>query len=349
MRKEHHSLVMQATGEILATTWQKPPLQGTTEVIDDMYDFFDAAQQNLPYFVANADDITDLQVDAGLSKFVIGALSGPTSFQHFAYGNYFEQYNIVNAMRGVSREIKLYEGYCWDTDPFLPWYLELANLAWANIRYTPVCNVFNETIMRTSPGARLITGKEDWDDQVFPSAIDLAEYYGQAAWIFRHTLTWSDANKLWTIPCDPTLLQEWEERAFAYCCHMLQDLCVPHHVLGTIGNEHREYEQGLLNYWRRLYAGRSKQNRQEILDAQINASVKMFFDLSYQGIRTFRDLGKTTVYLTTQRLYTKPALFHESRIAGFITTTQAIAVTLKALEIHMKGEQKEDDTPDASA
>ena len=121
----------------------------------------------------------------------------------------------------------------------------------------------------------MISGSTDWDDQKYPSALDLAEFY------FSGISKWKTNKPGWAL------------ESLCYAIHMLQDMSVPQHVLCTIEKDHPEYERDMLKLWNVVYANRSPDERAKRLATSIGPSVGRILQTLQQN--SIRALGEKLV------------------------------------------------------
>jgi hypothetical protein len=261
-------------------------------------------------WVAQADGLDDVVVEKGLAAFVVERVSDATSFQHFAYCG------SMGDLTDGTTKVEKYDGYCWDCDPFLTWYEEIANISWADVRFNPDNGVFDRDFWRDSPAKEMISGAKDWDDQVYPSALDMAAFYGRKAKELKASRP------------------QWALQAMCFGIHMLQDVAVPQHVMCTIEKGHAEYEREMLGFWRNLYAGdgRSDRRRQSLLRQQIAPTVAALLSSGLAEAPTMRAIGERGVDLTRDRLSGSMGVPEACKAEAMSVTCQAIACTLKALD-----------------
>ena len=307
MKKTHHSLTMVATADLLKF-WKESGRQPAIPKLDEMFGLMGSPSQvrSMERWVAMADEIDDLVMEEGLEKVLMEIWkSKPTSFQHFAYCG------SMGELEDGDTCVKKYDGYCWDCDPFLPWYGVIANLSWADIQFNPDCGVFSQDFLKEGPGKK-ITGEQDWDDQAYPSAIEMAKFYGEGA----------------TKATGGQAIQ-----SLCFAIHMLQDLGVPHHVLCTVGFDHPGFEDEMLGFWRRLYSDRSESNKKKILGKQIGPQVEALLNNELQCVDTFENLGEKLVNMTRKRLPSNDNVPSPNKVEARRMTTQGIACTIKALSL----------------
>ncbi len=177
--------------------------------------------------VKDADYIEDLKLTPGAASYLLDKFSKPTRFQHFAYSGAMGEILQGKKCSTVGK----YGGYSWDCDPWLGLVDTLGTVSLADVKFNPDCGHFDSDFFSQSPGARLIRGRTDWDDQLYPSAIDMTEFYGRKAVELK-------GHKGF-----------WDLQSLGFALHFLHDLTVPHHVLCTILNNHVRYETALTSTW----------------------------------------------------------------------------------------------------
>jgi len=319
MKEEHHALIVAVTADILkfwSENGKRPKFRSFGNIVN-------LAKKNnmvryMKRWVAQPDDLKDVVVHEGLAKAIVNMISKATRFQHFAYCGSMDDLEYGDS------KVSKYDGYCWDCDPFLPWYTEIADISWADVEFNPRCGFFSPEFFMKSPGAIKISGKTDWDDQIYPSAIEMANFYGNGNRQYEH----KDKKT-----------SEWSLQSLCFAIHMLHDLCVPHHVLCTIAYGHAEFEEKMLSFWRRLYSDRSTLNKNKFLTMQIEPLVREQLE-KYKSINDFTGLGEQTVDITSERLPTKDTVPSINKIESKRMTAQGIACTIKALELFFRKEGK---------
>ena len=315
MNKLHHALTITATADLMKF-WNEIGAKPKINKIDKMLDMMKEGSclRKMERWVAQADELQDVVVEKGLAEAIVNIVSKATCFQHFAYCSSMGKLQDGDAI------VKKYGGYCWDCDPFMTWYLEIANLSWADVAYNPNCGVFNSEFLKTSPGCETITGVADWDDQIYPSAIEMAEFYGNGARKFAESENSEE--------------QSWSLQSLCYAIHMLQDVCVPHHVLCTVCCDHVDFEGEMLSFWRRLYSDRRKDLRKKkFLEVQVGPNVEQLLAKELNSADTFTKIGKRLVDMTAKRLPAKDTVPSRNKIESRLLTVQAIAGTIKALDV----------------
>ena len=325
MKGEHHSQTLRAAAD-LAAYWHDQKEAGNEEVlplldIDKVYAELENVDQveQMARDAKGADYVKDVVVDATLEAWIIDRVSDATSFQHFAYGG------SMGTLKDGKKVVEKYGGYCWDCDPYLKWYEELANISTADVRFEPDCGVFDEDFYKKSPGYDIISGKQDWDNQIYPSALELAEFYGVEAQALK-------AEK-----------PGWAQKSLCYAIHMLQDMSVPHHILCTIEYGHGDYEKDMLDFWKRFYSTKENPETKQAVLEQLSEEVAALLNdpLADRAILpdpeaqvSFADIGRVAVDLTRERqLPTRDAVPARNKIEAREMTVQAIACTLKAVEL----------------
>ena len=316
MKQEHHRLTLRAANELVAF-WQAPPVAGAPGVAPALdLDKVGAALGDptqltlMERWVAHADDLRDLEVDAGLAAWVVKRVSTATSFQHFAYSG-----ALGDLVDGQTR-VTAFDGYCWDCDPYLKWYEEIANASWANVRFHGDPDHLDADVWARSPSASVVDGETDWDNQRYPSALDMAEFYAGQARRLR-----------------PAAYEE-SVQCLCYALHMLQDMSVPQHVTCTIECEHAEYEQDMLDFWKRIFAARSDGQRADVLTHQLAPTVAALLSGPFAACATVREVGQAAVRATAARqdLRVRHAP-RRDRAEALQMTALALASTLRALDL----------------
>ncbi len=268
-------------------------------------------------WVAQIDDLDDVVVPGKVAEFVTSRFSKATCFQHFAYSGYRKE----DFLKGKMVPEK-YQGYCWDSDQYHTWYEEIADITWMDVQYDTHCGVFTPDVLAKSPGAAQINGHTDWDDQIYPSALDLAEFYGKIA----SEMSIDEKDKKWGV------------QSLCFAAHLLQDLGVPHHVLNTVANGHSRFEETMYGLWRNYYAGRSAETKHDELVRKLSAMVvKRLTDSSLAKATSFRKLGEWAVNRTGELLETTGGIPNNLCILDAVNLTlQGTVCTMRALSLHLK-------------
>ena len=310
MKKTHHALTITAADDLLKF-WTERDIQPDGVDLKKTCKLMEKRPQVrlMERWVAQADELDDLIVEEGLASIIVDQVSKATSFQHFAYCGSMGELEDGDAL------VKQYDGYCWDCDPFLSWYEEIANMSWADVRFSPKCGVFDEDFFIGSPGMDTITGDKDWDNQLYPSAIDMAVFYGERAQELKNK------NSLWAI------------QSLCFAVHMLQDMAVPHHVLCTVRLDHVDFEDEMLGFWKRLYSNRSESHKATVLERQIGPQVTNMLEGQLGSIPNLEDLGGELVDMTRERLPNDDSVPSRNKVEAGKMTVQAIACTIKAMSL----------------
>jgi len=313
MKRKHHSLVTRAAGELIKF-WYDNDVEVKGIDVKGIHDWLYKGNhlRKMEKWSAAADDIQDLKVSDNLTSFIVKRISDATSFQHFSYCG------TMGTLRDGNATVNKYDGYCWDCDPFLQWFEEIANISWADVKYDPYCGMLPANYLAESPGAIKVTGGEDWDNQVYPSALDLADYYGDGSRVFCRGDETDNALK-----------------SISFAIHMLQDLSVPHHVLSTIELNHAGYEKRMLNLWRKFYSKRSTENKQVALQDIISVNVKTLLHRDLHANIRFSDVGKKVVAMTVKRMPEGYRIPQICKTESINMTCEAIASTISALNMFM--------------
>jgi len=313
MIREHHIDIVRAAVDVVASWGAGKPPGGLYR----LQRFLDGPRiEQIEEWTAAADTILDVVVDEQLSGNVLADIGNMTCFQHFTYGG-----SLGVLVDGDTR-VAPGDGYCWDCDPFMPWYASLAGASTANVRYDAACGFLPKEILEKSPGAKSINGAVDWDNQVYPASADLIRFYMSVAEQQRHSAAGDSLKSM--------------------CCvlHLLQDLCVPHHVLNTIGRDHALWEKQAHNYWKLAYSSRNH-TRARIANIAKDVYAKQ------HRIPEDTDMEHLVMWAINQTCwpvmgasgavrngYIDPV----SRASSWEMSTRAIACTIRALEIYVKGE-----------
>lgn len=165
------------------------------------------------------DDIKILgdSLPARFARWTQAHVSGGTSLQHFGGGE---------------------QGYCLDADMYRPRAVDLTASDQALAGYNPAALPMPLAAAVKSPGQLALSPPRPWAHVFFPSAAQLADFYAGIA------------RTLWRVGDRERAL-----RCLAAAIHLIQDLCVPHHVLCTIGLGHSQFEAALWAAWQELAAG----------------------------------------------------------------------------------------------
>lgn len=214
----------------------------------------DVNVQDLMDWVQEPDFLQDVTLDAEVVGKVVDAISNPTSFQHFADGYCLARDNYFGVLSGIDEVLRAKVSFQYDAD----------------------CPVFEPSITslitRHSPGYLAIKGDESWGDQEYPSAPTMVLYYTDLIKYF----VWQRED-------------EFALRTLCHVLHYIQDMTVPHHVLGTIGLDHALFEREMERW--ALSA--------PVLDKEIRARV--------EGCGTLYELVTTTIEITRSWLPALPS------------------------------------------
>ena len=316
MKEEHHALTLGVASDLIRW-WRRHP--GTAPLFLDL-DRIEALLRGEPGrvkkmlgWVKEADHLDDIELEQNLVSKLIHHLGNPTSFQHFAYCG------SMGDLRDGAKVVRKYDGYCFDCDPFLPRISEITQLSRTAIRFNSDCAALGPGGYKDSPLQKKFTNQY-WDNQVYPSVIDLAEHYGNCA---RENLR------------QPSVLSDdFNIKRLSFAIHMLQDTCVPHHVLSTILHGHADYEESVWSYWLQFYADRPKQSsRDAAMEYLLSPATSQMLD-GFRDLSGFGDIGKKSVDLTRQRLERHSAANPStSRQEAIGITVQAVACTICALNL----------------
>ena len=126
-------------------------------------------------------------------------------------------------------------GYCLDADDYRPRAVDLTALDQALVGYDPTALPMPLAAAVGAPGMHALDPPRPWAHTFYPPAGALAEFYAGVA------------RTLWRVGDRERAL-----RCLAAAIHMLQDLCVPHHAICTIGLGHSQYEAAAWAAWRPL-------------------------------------------------------------------------------------------------
>ncbi|MEW6349926.1 MAG: hypothetical protein AB1646_12740 [Thermodesulfobacteriota bacterium] len=316
MKPEHHSRTMEVAADLI-DYWSSAspslpawlPLQKVKSLVAK------AGTKLMARWVAQIDALDDVELSSGLLDFLAGWVSKPTCFQHFAYCGYWGD----ELWKGKA-VIKKYGGYCWDCDQYQRWLEGRAAENWMNVKYNPDCNVLTPAILKGSPGAKQIPGNIDWDDQVYPSALELAEFYSKAA------------KKM----TPPQQQLNWDIQSLCFGVHLLQDQGIPHHVLCTVAGGHSHFEEDMYGFWRSYYSERSNTTKDEVIGHQLSDRVaNLLGDQRLSNAKSFEKIGEWAVDRTGQWLQKAggiPAI--PCAMDSLNLTVQGIACTIRALALH---------------
>jgi hypothetical protein len=321
MKKLHHSLTLKASADLIQY-WLKYPAEAPGDInLPKINNLLQNANnlKNMSKWVAATDDLDDVVVDNNLVEWIVERISDATSFQHFAYCG--SMGDLVDS----GAVVRKYDGYCWDCDPNLKWYEEIADLSCADARYNPECGVLPSDFLVQSPGSKMISGETDWDDQVYPSALELAQFYFGGATKYKSIDGIDSPNAL---------------KCLSFAIHLLQDMSNPHHILCTIELGHAEYEKECLHNWKKLiYGDKSQETKQKHIENWISSEVKRHLNVSFNVLDPSKpcyDLGRLALEQTEKRLThdgrgVRPA----NKVETKELTVLAIASTLKALNLYV--------------
>lgn len=312
MKRVHHAGTVEAAAD-LVRFWKKNGGAPEGLKLEEVHDLLGepARVRAMAKWAAGCDDLKDVVVDVGLASAIVERVSNATCFQHFTYCG------ALGPLEDGAKKVDAGGGYCWDCDPFMPWFGQIANISTAGVSYDPSCGVLTKAFLEKSHGAAMIAGDEDWDNELYPSAVDCAEHYGSGARGFR------DAGK-----------RGFALQSLSYAIHLLQDMAVPHHVLCTVGLDHAEWEAEMAQYWRLLYGMKGAAQRDQIVAAQLAPMVADLYEKHFRGKRSFRSIGAASVALTAATLPSPTAVPGPSKPAARATTAQAMATTLAAVSLY---------------
>lgn len=312
MKPKHHSLTIEAAKN-LVNYWQAKGIIPVGIDIGKVATILSTGRndKDMSKWVAEIDDIEDVKVPSSLAGFLIDRISNATSFQHFSYCG------ALGDLKDAQVVVKQYDGYCWDCDPFLGWYEEIANMSWADVKYDIDCGDLPNWFLENSPGAKCISGQTDWDDQKYPSALDLAEFYQTGGTQFNQQSQQTEFLK-----------------SLSFGIHMLQDMVVPHHILCTIMEGHSVYEAEMLSYWNKFYTSRTHSTKYVQLENHVSPMVLDLLEKYFKDPADFRQIGQTAMALTEARLIDGKSIPPASKPEALAYTTLAIAVTLKAINVY---------------
>ena len=260
-----------------------------------------------------ADELDDLYVPSTIVDAIIDKVSRATCFQHFAYCG------SLGPLRGGNTTVDKLDGYAWDCDPFLCWYECLANVSWADVKYRPDPNV-PAAIMEGHPASQVVQGHVDWDDQKYPSALDLAEFYGRRALDLRKQGS-----------------PGYALQSACFAIHLLQDMTIPQHVLSTIEHGHADFENKAEAYWQHIFAGRSPAHQRAVLQGQLTTEVLAGL-AQLDRTTSFRHIGEYALEQTLGTLIRNGKdVAPPSKHDAYHLTALGMACTIKALELLAEG------------
>jgi len=264
-------------------------------------------------WVVDVDELDDVHVPTAIANALINRVSHATRFQHFAYCG------SLGPLRGGKITVERFDGYAWDCDPFLCWYECLANLSCADIKFRPDPRVPAE-IMEGHPASKVVLGNADWDDQKYPSALDLAEFYGNRAIALKRHGSHDHALQ-----------------SACFAIHLLQDMTIPQHVLSTIEHGHADFERTAESSWQRTFAGRSATHQRSVIQGQLSDDVLASL-AALEQVQSFRQIGEFAVERTLATLITNRKDVAPPRGRDvYRLTTLGIACTVKALDLVAEG------------
>lgn len=302
VNKNHHALTMEASAQLLQF-W--PAAGNTARYAKAAHEISDLSQLNrMMRWVVQPDELDDVITDC-----ILVPGFRPTSFQHFAYCG------SLGPLTGGNTVVNKFEGYCWDCDPFISWREPLPDACSAGVRFRPDPSIPGE-IMEGHPASKMLQGMTDWDDQQYPSALDLAEFYGERSLALKARGKTDDALQ-----------------SLCFAIHMLHDLTIPQHVLCTIENGHAAYERESDCFWQNIFASRSPSYRISIFNRRLSGDI--LGALSEVGdINLFRRLGEYTAERTRKSLITsRKDVSAPCKDDAYRLTSLGIVCTIKALEI----------------
>jgi hypothetical protein len=307
MNKNHHALTLEASTQLLQS-WSGTG--GTARYAKAAKQNSNAAQvKQMRRWVVQPDELDDVYVPDVVVDAIIDKVSRATSFQHFAYCG------SLGPLKAGNITVNKFDGYAWDCDPFLAWYESLANVSWADVKYKPDPQVAPE-IMDGHPASKVIRGDQDWDDQKYPSALELADFYGSRALSLQ-----KNGNAGYAL------------QSACFAIHLLHDMTIPQHVLCTIEHGHSDYENKAETFWQAIFSGRSEAHQQSTFDGQMSADVLAGL-AELDKATSFRQIGefaidRTMTTLISNRKDVAPPCKNDT----YRLTTLGIICTIKALEL----------------
>jgi hypothetical protein len=170
--------------------------------------------------------------------------------------------------------------------------------------------------------------KTAWHDQVYPSATEMAGFYG--SWASKYKKNRGDSQRAIQSLC--------------FAIHMLQDLGVYHHVTGELLNGHSTFEDEALIKWKEYYIIDDVDERQRRMGADIVPEVKVNLkeldEEEYTGKKRYEKLGKKLVDITADRFKLKENGNTPSAdvVESQKMTAQGIAAAIKAMSLYYRDE-----------
>jgi len=166
------------------------------------------------------------------------------------------------------------------------------------------------------PAGKMVRGNVDWDDQKYPSALDLADFYGQRALDLKKQ--GSPGHAL---------------QSACFAIHLLQDMTIPQHVLCTIEHGHFGYEAKTEAYWQHIFAGRSAAHQRSVLQGQLSADVLDGL-AAIEQVKSFRQIGQHAVEQTLATLITnRKDIAPPCKDDAYRLTVLGMVCTIEALEL----------------
>ena len=337
MKPEHHTLTIGAAADLLKF-WKANNEDDINQALginlNDQITLIDRWNTNkeMEYWIAQPDELKDVVIDGWVESMIITNISHPTAFQHFAYCSPSDK----SLKRGKSEDqkIKKYDGYCWASDTsfkhltqidtkniisqMINRLIVIPNLKLSKVKYNLHWYVFVDEFFADSPGYKQIIGDEDWDEQVYPSAIKMAEFYGNGAKTFK--------NK------DKSASQQ-AIQSVCFATHLLQDLGVYYHVVCDVSVAHADFEADILESWENFYASKNNSARQDFLRNHISGKVKELLKDEFENVQDFESLGKKLVDIAHGRFSANNSAPAADKDETIKVTAQAIACVIKAIDL----------------
>ncbi len=318
MKQIHHKYTVQAAIDLLALWEREKKLSDKLKPVHALMQGPSAGKMSC--WAAQPDDLRDVVLEGRINQYLMEQISHPTSFQHFAYSG------ALGELRDGKTVVRKYDGYCWDCDPYLGWLDEVGDVSWVDVHFNPDCKVFNREFWQGSPGAEMISGHRDWDNQLYPSALDMAEFYGQRAIEYK--------GRTGPDPERGKEMKDWSLQSACFAIHMLQDLTSPHHIMCTIMSGHPKHEMAMRRLWERAYVRRSERAKRDALSEDIGPMVAKFLDDELARATTYRAIGERTIELTQARMPSPDRMPADDKIQSKKMTALGIACCVKALELY---------------
>jgi uncharacterized protein (DUF362 family) len=314
MKPRHHNSIIKLLYQILETN--------QSQEYKRIYQWLTTNKRFLilPKYTENPDYIKDIYIDPWYWKKTYD-LSGKnlTSLQHFTYCGFFSKKAV---------DLEKYQGYLWDEDPSIDILELLGDILGTEVFYNPKTSKYmNEEILKKSPANKKLKEKGDIDDIIFPSSLELAEFYGQEA-----IKQFRDKKEDLGLKC------------LGFCLHMIQDSTCPHHLLNMLLEGHPQWEKQLYLRWKLCLSTETPNKRKKWIQkiGKYLTEVKE----EYLNLNSFEDILKKNLELTKKALNQNGKEKYKEAIKGICdietmldTTVYSLASIIQALNIVQREEE----------